>query len=506
MERRAAADRAGRGLLLQPHHRRRLRADQLQQLRRQHHEGRGHRRHHVGPDRRQALADHGEPGRLHPPGAHLEGHRRQGGPLVRERAHRGPADRRGRSLRPDRPGEGPVHPVQGQPRLLRRPAGGRRAHVPGLQERRRRRPGAAQGRDRLRRRDAGQRLRRHQGRAGDHGGQRRVLRLQRDRDERGCGPGRWHPHRRRQPRAEGQAGAPGDQPRDRPPDAGRQGGRVRHAGQHDHPAAVRRPAPAADHALRLRPGQGRPAARRGRLPRGRRRQARRSRRRAPDPAPARPPGVPDLAADGAVRRGVAGGDRHHRRHDHRHRGHADRAQRRGPLRPVRVGLGRRARSRLPAVDLHLRPALLEGRRHHLRGAVGLALLQRGVRHALRRAGAGDRPGQARGDRQGDAADHLRRGALRRDVLLRPAAGLPIRQVHQLRPAAQGRRTPALPVRHVVLPVDHPGRGRRRPGRGIRPHGTGVSPALLAGLGALVAAGIAAVVLVARRRSSDEDTE
>jgi peptide/nickel transport system substrate-binding protein len=37
-------------------------------------------------------------------------------------------------------------------------------------------------------------------------------------------------------------------------------------------------------------------------------------------------------------------------------------------------------------------------------------------------------------------------------------------------------------------------------------GTGVSPALLAGLGALLVAGIAAVVLVARRRTSDEDTE
>ncbi len=36
--------------------------------------------------------------------------------------------------------------------------------------------------------------------------------------------------------------------------------------------------------------------------------------------------------------------------------------------------------------------------------------------------------------------------------------------------------------------------------------TGVSPALIAGLGALVVAGIAAIVLVSRRRSSDEDTE
>ncbi len=36
--------------------------------------------------------------------------------------------------------------------------------------------------------------------------------------------------------------------------------------------------------------------------------------------------------------------------------------------------------------------------------------------------------------------------------------------------------------------------------------TGVSPALLAGLGALVVAGIAGIVLISRRRSTDEDTE
>ena len=36
--------------------------------------------------------------------------------------------------------------------------------------------------------------------------------------------------------------------------------------------------------------------------------------------------------------------------------------------------------------------------------------------------------------------------------------------------------------------------------------TGVSPALIAGLGALVVAGIAAIVLISRRRSTDEDTE
>ena len=34
----------------------------------------------------------------------------------------------------------------------------------------------------------------------------------------------------------------------------------------------------------------------------------------------------------------------------------------------------------------------------------------------------------------------------------------------------------------------------------------MNPALLAGLGALVVAGVAGVVILGRRRSSDEDTE
>ncbi len=59
-----------------------------------------------------------------------------------------------------------------------------------------------------------------------------------------------------------------------------------------------------------------------------------------------------------------------------------------------------------AVDVHLRPALLEGGRHHLRGVVRLALLQRGVRRALRAAGHRDRHCRADRDRQADAADPL----------------------------------------------------------------------------------------------------
>ena len=73
------------------------------------------------------------------------------------------------------------------------------------------------------------------------------------------------------------------------------------------------------------------------------------------------------------------------RQDHVER-HPHRDHRPGQLRHVRVGLGRRARPRLPAVDVHLRQALLQGRRAGLRRPLGLLLLQQGVRHAVRRAG------------------------------------------------------------------------------------------------------------------------
>ena len=48
--------------------------------------GGGHRRPHRGHEGQEADADHAAPLRLHPPRAHLEGHRREGGQELRQRA------------------------------------------------------------------------------------------------------------------------------------------------------------------------------------------------------------------------------------------------------------------------------------------------------------------------------------------------------------------------------------------------------------------------------------
>ena len=116
------------------------------------------------------------------------------------------------------------------------------------------------------------------------------------------------------------------------------------------------------------------------------------------------------------------------------------------------------------------------------------------------------PASARRHRQGDAADRLRRGAVRRHLLLRPAPGLPLGPVHQLRPQPKRLRLPAVPVRHVVLPVDHPGDGRGRGGHGLHDGQSGSARRCSPGSGRWSWPGSRAVVLVARRRSSDEDTE
>ena len=86
-----------------------------------------------------------------------------------------------RPLRDGRAQGRPVHPHAGQPQLLRRQARGRRGRVQDLQERRRARPGAEEGRDRLRRRPRGERVQV----AGEHARHHRrlggLLRLRRDR-------------------------------------------------------------------------------------------------------------------------------------------------------------------------------------------------------------------------------------------------------------------------------------------------------------------------------------
>ena len=158
VERRQATDRPRRGLHLQPGHQRRHRADQLRRLHVHDHQGRRAGRHHAGPVREEALADHVPPRGLHPPRTHLEGHRRQAGQVLQERARGRTAGRGWRPLRADRATQGRVPAVRGQPRLLRRQARGRRGRLPGLQEHRRDRRGVAQGRGRLRQRPVRERL------------------------------------------------------------------------------------------------------------------------------------------------------------------------------------------------------------------------------------------------------------------------------------------------------------------------------------------------------------
>ncbi len=157
--------------------------------------------------------------------------------------------------------------------------------------------------------------------------------------------------------------------RDRHPDPGRPGARrLRQPGQQRDPAALRVAAlrPGRD-GVHLRPGEGQDAARRGGLHRGAGRHPHDAERRAEAVVPAvRPRQLADQPAVGAVRGRLAGGRRHRGQAEDRVRGRADRDHRRGQLRPVRVGLGRRAGPELPAVDVHLRQPLVQGRRQRLR--------------------------------------------------------------------------------------------------------------------------------------------
>ena len=100
--------------------------------------------------------------------------------------------------------------------------------------------------------------------------------------------------------------------------------------------------------------------------------------------------------------------------DKPHRDH-----RRGRVRHVRVGLGGRARPGLPAVDVHLRPALATRTAARSTPALSDSFYCNPAYDALYQQQADDhRPGAAGRDRQADAEDALRRRAVRRDLLLR----------------------------------------------------------------------------------------
>ena len=157
----------------------------------------------------------------------------------------------------------------------------------------------------------------------------------------------------RPPRPQGQAGPAGHRPRRRQAGPGRPGAeRLRHPGHRDHPRPLPEPdLPAGRRGgLQLRSGRGQPAPRRGRLQGHRRRQGQGDARRQPaaQVPPVHQAGVQHLPAVGAVHPGLAA------RHRHRHRRQGgggeppDRDHRPGRVRHVRVGLGGRARPRLPA--------------------------------------------------------------------------------------------------------------------------------------------------------------
>ena len=153
-----------------------------------------------------------------------------------------------------------------------------------------------------------------------------------------------------------------------------------------------------------------------------------------DPDPGRP-----------VHQGVAERDRHQ---DHHHRdvgqpAHGGHRQR--PVRHVHVGLGRGAQPGLPAVGVHLRPALVRLRAELLAWLVGQLLLQPRLRQALPRAAVTRRRRQGQG-RAADAEDAVRRRSLQRALLPERHAGLPQRQVHGVRPVAGQAQTACTSTR------------------------------------------------------------
>ena len=106
-----AAHRGRRRLHVQPDHQRHVRADQLRQLRHQHHQADG-----AGPDDRghegqEADPDHDPPAGPDPPRAHLEERQREGGQELHQRAkRRAPVVGSGPFVL-DRAQQGPVHPA-----------------------------------------------------------------------------------------------------------------------------------------------------------------------------------------------------------------------------------------------------------------------------------------------------------------------------------------------------------------------------------------------------------
>ena len=175
----------------------------------------------------------------------------------------------GRPVRDDRAQDRPVHPDAGQPQLLRRQAGRRRGRVQDLHQRRRARPGAEEGRDRLRRLARGERLQV----AGEHRrASRPSPRIYSGFDELafntgaalddGTPIGDGNPLLKDKKLRQALGWAI-----DRQALVDKVLGGGGSAGLDDHPADVHRPAPRPGQPGHLRPGEGQAAARRRGLPR-----------------------------------------------------------------------------------------------------------------------------------------------------------------------------------------------------------------------------------------------
>ena len=157
-----------------------------------------------------------------------------------------------------------------------------------------------------------------------------------------------------------------------------------------------------------------------------------------------------------VRRRLAQGHRHRGEAEDRVRGRPHRDHRRGQVRHVRVGLGRRARPGLPAVDVHLRQPLVQGRRQVYANLSDSFYCNKEY-DALYAEQAEQIDPAERAETVKQMQQMLYDDAPYVDHrLLRQPRGLPLGPVHRLPAAARARRLAAVPVRHLELPEHRAG--------------------------------------------------
>ncbi|UMG94691.1 ABC transporter substrate-binding protein [Nocardioides sp. TF02-7] len=186
-----------------------------------------------------------------------------------------------------------------------------------------------------------------------------------------------------------------------------------------------------------------------------------------DPAAVRALRLRHLHRRDDVLPGVAGRPRHRGGGHQRRVVEADRRDPRGRVRRLRVGLVRRRRPHVDAQLHDLRPA---------RQLVGLVVLRRGVRRAVRGAGRRARPRDPGRADPPDAGDPVARRALPPDRLQHHRAGgaqrplrLPAEPAEPGRPVAlpAGGSTPTSRSGRPTRPATATGSARRRPPRRAR---------------------------------------